>query len=102
MRAKAGDEIPQSELIAESATMTPPYYLGIFCNCETGSGANGRATANKMWVSPKFFLFPGIFPLKIENHLQKFHKKIRRVRSRFVIGSVDPALLTSSTSASRQ
>jgi hypothetical protein len=46
-------------------------------------------------MSRKFFLLPGIFPLKIENHLQKFHKKIRRVRSRFVIGSVDPALLTS-------
>jgi hypothetical protein len=49
-----------------------------------------------------FSFSPVFFSLKIENHLQKFHKKIRRVRSRFVIGSADPALLTSSTSASRQ
>ena len=31
---------------------------------ETGSGANGRATANKMWMSRKFFLLPGIFLTK--------------------------------------
>jgi hypothetical protein len=65
----------QSEPIAESATLTPPYYSGIFCNCETGSGTYGRATANKMWMSRKFFLLPGIFPLKTENHFQKISQK---------------------------
>jgi hypothetical protein len=43
---------------------------------KTGSGANGRATANKMRMFAKIFLLSGIFPLKIENYFQKFHKKI--------------------------
>src|SRR6516165_7027994 len=42
----------------------------------TGSGTYGWATANKMWMSRKFFLLPGIFPLKIENHFQKISQKI--------------------------
>jgi hypothetical protein len=45
-----------------------------------------------MWMSRKFFLLPGIFPLKLKITSKKFHKKIRRVRSQFVIGSVDLAL----------
>jgi len=49
-----------------------------------------------MWMSRKFFLLQGIFPLKIQNHFQKnFTKKLRRVRFQFVIGSVDLALLAS-------
>jgi hypothetical protein len=52
-----------------------------------------------MWMSRKFFLLPGIFPLKIRKSLpKKFTKKLRRVRSQFVIGSVDLALLASSRS----
>jgi hypothetical protein len=45
-------------------------------------------TANKMWMSRKFFLLPGIFPLKIENHFQKISQKNFAERSRFVIGSI--------------
>jgi hypothetical protein len=44
-----------------------------------------------MWVSPKFFLFPGIFPLKIEKSVpaaKKLHKKFYWVRSQFVIATV--------------
>jgi hypothetical protein len=41
----------------------------------TGSGAYGRATANKMWMSRKFFLLPGIFPLKIEKSPPKISQK---------------------------
>ena len=51
--------------------MTPPYYSGISCNRETGFGANGRATANKMWMSREFYPLPGIFPLKIRKSLPK-------------------------------
>jgi len=40
-----------------------------------------------MWMSRKFFLLPGIFPLKIENHFQKISQKNFAERSRFVIGS---------------
>jgi hypothetical protein len=79
----------------ESVTITPPYYSGIFCNRETGSGTYGLATANKIWMSRKFFPLPGIFSTKNRKSLPKnFTKKLRQVRSQFVIGSVDPALLT--------
>jgi hypothetical protein len=54
-----------------------------------------------MWMSRKFFLLPGIFPPKIKITSKNFTKKLRRVRSQFVIGSVDLALDVS-TSASRQ
>jgi hypothetical protein len=40
--------------------------------------------------------FPRYFPTKNRKTLSKnFTKKLREVRSRFVIGSADPALLTS-------
>jgi hypothetical protein len=77
MRAKAGDDIRQSEPIAESAALVHSTTLFGFSsgNRKIGSGTYGRGTANKMWVSPKFFLFPGIFRLKIEKHSQKISQK---------------------------
>jgi hypothetical protein len=48
--------------------------------------AKNRATANKIWMLRKFFLLPGIFSLKIENHFQKISQKSFAERSRFVIG----------------
>ena len=76
--------------------ITPRIIRDFFCNRETGSGTYGRATAIKMGMLRKFFLLPGIFPLKIRKSLPKnFTKKLHRVPSQFVIGSVDPALLTS-------
>jgi hypothetical protein len=93
IRARFLGDFPQSELIAESVAMMPPNYSDFSANRRTGSGTYGRATANKIWMSRKFFLLPGIPPLKIENHLQKFHKKI--TRSAFSICYwLDPALLT--------
>jgi hypothetical protein len=55
--------------------MMPPNYSDFSANRRTGSGTYGRGTANKMWMSRKFFLLPGIFPLKIENHFQKILQK---------------------------
>jgi hypothetical protein len=55
--------------------MTPRIIRDFFCNSETGSGTYGRATANKMWMSRKFSLLPGIFLLKIENHFKKISQK---------------------------
>jgi hypothetical protein len=69
----------------------------------TGSSTYGRGTANKMWMSRKFFLLHGIFPLKIENHFQKISQKNFTECSRFVIGSGESKhYLTSPTSASPQ
>jgi hypothetical protein len=60
-----------------------------FCDRQTGSSTYGRRTANKMWVSPKFFLFPGIFRLKIEKHSQKISQKnYAECVLDFVIGSI--------------
>ena len=76
--------------------MTRHIIRGFFCNREIGSGTYGRAAANKMWMSREFFLLSGVFPLKIRKSLPKnFTKKLHRVRSQFVIGSVDGALMTS-------
>ena len=58
MRAKAGDDIRQSELIAESASDIDRVIRIFLENREIGSGADGRGTANKMWVSRDFFLSP--------------------------------------------
>jgi hypothetical protein len=63
-------------------------------NRQTGSGTYGRATANKIWVSPKFFLFPGIFPLKVEKHFQKISQK-NYTECVLDLLLADPALLTS-------
>jgi hypothetical protein len=44
----------------------------------------------------EIFPSPWYFPTKNRKSLPKnFRKKLREVRSQFVIGSVDPALLTS-------
>jgi hypothetical protein len=56
MRAKAGEDIRQSELIAESARMAPLDYSEFVLRF--GSGAYGPATANRKWVSRNFFFSP--------------------------------------------
>jgi hypothetical protein len=69
--------------------MTPRIIRGFSTNREIGSGTYGRATANKMWMSRKFFLLPGIFPLEIENHFQKISQKnYAECVLDFVIGSI--------------
>jgi hypothetical protein len=64
MRAKAGDDIRQSEPIAESiavagsATFIRTFSGNFFGNRKIGSGAYGRRTANKTWVSRNVFFSP--------------------------------------------
>jgi len=65
-----------------------PINLEFFEIMRLGPVQTAGHPANKVWMSRKFFLLPGIFSLKFENHFQKnFAKKLRRVRSQFVIGS---------------
>jgi hypothetical protein len=52
----------QSEQLWKVSPSRRRIIRGFFCNRETGSGPYGRATANKMWMSRKFFPLPGIFP----------------------------------------